>query len=90
LTQAALAVPGYILAEVTLSYLGLGVTEPLPSWGSMLASVGSVQQLGSFWWNLAPGAAIFVTSLAFYLLAEGLSDLTDPHSKILDSTQHLW
>jgi peptide/nickel transport system permease protein len=82
LTQAALAVPGYILAEVTLSYLGLGVTEPLPSWGSMLASVGSVQQLGSFWWNLAPGAAIFVTSLAFFLLADGLSDLSDPHFKI--------
>ncbi|MCI0336988.1 MAG: ABC transporter permease [Acidobacteria bacterium] len=83
LTQAALSVPGFILAEVTLSYLGLGVPEPLPSWGSMLASVGSVQQLGSFWWNLAPGAAIFITSLAFYLLAEGLSDLADPHSQIL-------
>src|SRR5262249_18321853 len=40
LTQAALAAPGYILAEVTLSYLGLGTPEPLPSWGGMLASVG--------------------------------------------------
>jgi peptide/nickel transport system permease protein len=90
LTQAALAAPGYILAEVTLSYLGLGVTEPLPSWGNMLASVGGVQQLGSFWWNLAPGAAIFVTSLAFYLLAEGLSDFTDPRSQTVESARNLW
>lgn len=77
LTQAALAAPGYILAEVTLSYLGLGVPEPLPSWGGMLASVGGVQQLSAFWWNLSPGAAIFITSLAFYLLAEGLRELYD-------------
>ena len=90
LTQAALAAPGYILAEGALSYLGVGVQEPLPSWGSMLASVGGVQQLASFWWNLAPGAAIFITSLAFCLLAEGVSDLTDPHSHSLDSTRQLW
>ena len=77
LTQAALAAPGYILAEVTLSYLGLGVPEPLPSWGGMLASVGGVQQLSAFWWNLSPGAAIFITSLAFYLLAEGLREIYD-------------
>lgn len=77
LTQAALAAPGYILAEVTLSYLGLGVPEPLPSWGGMLASAGGVQQLSAFWWNLSPGAAIFLTSLTFYLLAEGLRELYD-------------
>lgn len=85
LTQAALAVPGYILAEVTLSYLGLGVPEPLPSWGGMLSSVGGVEQLGAFWWNLAPGVAIFVVSLAFYLLAEGVREWADPQAQNLDS-----
>jgi peptide/nickel transport system permease protein len=90
LTQAALAAPGYILAEVTLSYLGLGTPEPLPSWGGMLASVGGVGRLGTFWWNLAPGAAIFVTSLAFYLLAEGLSEWSDPRSQTVDTTRQLW
>jgi peptide/nickel transport system permease protein len=89
LTQAALAAPGYILAEVTLSYLGLGAPEPLPSWGGMLAAAGGVQQLRYYWWNLAPIAAIFVASLSFYLLAEGLRDLIDPHHP-LDSTQMLW
>ncbi|MDX2041605.1 MAG: ABC transporter permease [Acidobacteriota bacterium] len=81
LTQAALAAPSYILAEVSLSYLGLGVPEPLPSWGGMLASVGGVGQLGTYWWNLAPGAAIFMTTLAFYLLAEGLREWSDPARK---------
>lgn len=90
LTQAALAAPGYILAEVTLSYLGLGVPEPLPSWGSMLASVGGVEQLGTFWWNLAPGAAIFLTSLAFYLLAEGLRERSDPRSQTVATARQLW
>lgn len=90
LTQAALAAPGYILAEVMLSYLGLGVPEPMPSWGTMLASVGSVGQLTSFWWNLAPGAAIFIAGLTFYLLAEGVRDLSDPRSQNLDSSRQLW
>jgi peptide/nickel transport system permease protein len=90
LTQAALAAPGYILAEVTLSYLGLGTPEPLPSWGGMLASVGGVGRLGTFWWNLAPGAAIFLTSLAFYLLAEGLREWSDPRSQTIDTARQLW
>ena len=90
LTQAALAAPGYILAEVTLSYLGLGTPEPLPSWGGMLASVGGVWRLGTFWWNLAPGAAIFLTSLAFYLLAEGLREWSDPRSQTIDTARQLW
>lgn len=78
LVQAALAVPGYILAEVTLSYLGLGIQEPLPSWGNMLAVAHNVQVLTSFWWNLAPGVAIFAASSAFHLLAEGLRESSDP------------
>ncbi len=87
LTQAALAAPGYILAEVTLSYLGLGVPEPLPSWGNMLAGAQNVQTLSSYWWNLAPAAAVFLTSLAFYLLAEGLKDCFDPHALEASATQ---
>ena len=86
LTQAALAVPGYMLAEITLSYLGLGAPEPLPSWGGMLSSVGGVHQLSAYWWNLSPCAAIFVASLTFYLLAEGLREQTDPRSTGFDST----
>jgi peptide/nickel transport system permease protein len=80
LTQAALAAPGYILAEVTLSYLGLGVQEPLPSWGNMLSLTQNIQVLTIHWWNLAPAVAIFFSSLTFYLLAEGLKQHFDPRS----------
>lgn len=85
LTQAALSAPGFILAEVSLSYLGLGVSEPLPSWGSMLAAAGGVTQLGTFWWNLAPGLAIFFCCLTFTLIAEGLQEMLDPRIQSLDS-----
>lgn len=90
LTQAALAAPGYILAEVTLSYLGLGVPEPLPSWGNMLAGAQNVQILTGYWWNLAPAVAVFLTSLAFYLLAEGLKDLFDPRAVESGTAQRDW
>ena len=80
LIQAAVAAPGYILAEVTLSYLGLGVQEPMASWGTMLAAAQSVQTLISFWWNLAPVGAILLASLAFHLVAEGLRDVADPRA----------
>jgi peptide/nickel transport system permease protein len=72
LVQAALAVPGYLLAEVTLSYLGLGVPEPLPSWGNMLSATPNIQTLATYWWNLTPLVAVFATSLSFHMLAEGL------------------
>ena len=78
LTQAALAAPAYILAEVTLSYLGLGVPEPLPSWGNMLAAAQTTQTLLTYWWNLAPAGMVFLTSLAFQFIADGLQQRHDP------------
>jgi peptide/nickel transport system permease protein len=72
LTQAALMAPGFILAEVTLSYLGLGVPEPLPSWGSMLSSATSAPAMMLHWWNLAPIGAVFLVSFSFQLIADGL------------------
>lgn len=85
LTQAALAAPGYLLAEVTLSYLGLGVPQQLPSWGNMLAAVEGVLGFSQHWWNLAPGGAIFLTSLAFYLIAEDLREMRDPRKEVFAS-----
>ncbi len=72
LTQAALMTPGFLLAEITLSYLGLGVPEPLPSWGSMLAATVGLPAAHLHWWNLTPLAAIFLASLSFQLVADGL------------------
>jgi peptide/nickel transport system permease protein len=72
LTQAALLIPQYILAEVTLSFLGLGVGEPAPSWGNMLASLQQYSVLVSYWWMWAPGLAVIPVFLGYLLLANAL------------------
>lgn len=81
IVAATIAVPGYILGEVVLSFLGLGVQEPSASWGNMLAQARSEQYLRSFpWMLLAPGAAILVTVMAFNLFGDGLRDALDPRA----------
>jgi peptide/nickel transport system permease protein len=72
LTQAVLLIPQYILAEVTLSFLGLGVGEPVPSWGNMLASLQQYHILVSYWWMLLPGIALVPVFLGYVLLANVL------------------
>ncbi len=72
LTQAALLVPQYILAEVTLSFLGLGVSEPVPSWGNMLAALQRYHVLASYWWMWVPGLALVPVFLAYFALSEAL------------------
>ena len=72
LTQAALLAPQYILAEVTLSFLGLGVAEPVPSWGNMLSALQQYDVLVSYWWMWAPGGALTLVCLIYWLLAGAL------------------
>ncbi len=72
LTQAALLIPQYILAEVTLSFLGLGVSEPAPSWGNMLADMQKLYVLESYWWMFAAGVALVPVFLLYHLLADAL------------------
>lgn len=83
LVQAALSAPALILAEVTLSYLGLGIQEPSASWGSMLAGTKTLNQVLSYWWNLTPTIAILLVSLICYLLAQGLKEWSDPKRRLL-------
>jgi peptide/nickel transport system permease protein len=66
LTTAALLVPQFILAEVTLSFLGLGVGEPMPSWGSLLAELQNYSVLTSYWWMYLPACALIVLFLAYH------------------------
>ena len=80
IVAATLSVPGYILGEVALSFLGAGVQEPTPSWGNMLREAQNVPILASFPWILAPGVVIFVTVLAFNFLGDGLRDALDPRT----------
>ena len=69
LTQFLVLVPGFLIAEVTLSYLGLGFPEPTPSWGTMLQDAGNVRVIAEAPWMLAPAAAIALTSVALHLAA---------------------
>ena len=72
LTQAAILVPQFVLAEMTLSFLGLGVPEPVPSWGSLLGSLQQYSVLVSSWWMYAPALAIVPFFLVYLGLASAL------------------
>jgi len=80
LVSATLGVAGAILTESALSFLGIGVQPPTPSWGNMLI-IGK-QTLGSAWWlSVFPGLAILITVLGYNLLGEGIRDALDPRLK---------
>jgi peptide/nickel transport system permease protein len=77
LVQATLTIAAAIIAEASLSFLGLGQQPPQPSWGSMLnVAKGFLNQAP--WMSLSPGAAIFIVVLAFNMLGDGLRDALDP------------
>jgi peptide/nickel transport system permease protein len=71
MTQAGLLIPRYILAEVTLSFLGLGVSEPTPSWGNMFTPLLRYHILTTHWWMVLPGFLLTPTTLAYFALVEG-------------------
>jgi peptide/nickel transport system permease protein len=76
--------PALILTEASLSFLGLGVQPPVPSWGEMLNS--SRDYLSSAWWLVTfPGVAIMITVLGGNLLGDGLRDILDPRSRAASS-----
>ncbi len=78
LTQATVLIPQYIVAEVTLSFLGLGVGEPVPSWGNMLAEARQYHALITHTWMLAPGLATVPLLLGYLTLADILLERPGP------------
>jgi peptide/nickel transport system permease protein len=77
---AAIDIGGIILAESALSYLGLGIMPPTPSWGNMLTN--AVTYFNRAWWLVvSPGFMIFLTVLCLYLVGDGLRDALDPRLK---------
>ena len=66
-----------ILQEASLSFIGLGVKPPMPSWGGMIRD-GVNQLLSQPWLSIAPGVAIFIVVLAFNMIGDGLRDVMDP------------
>lgn len=80
IVQTSLSLAFAILSEASLSFLGLGVQPPDPSWGRMLFDAQAF--LDQAWWlSVFPGAAIFVTVLAFNLVGDGLRDVLDPKQR---------
>jgi len=80
IVTSTLAIPGYILGEAGLSFLGLGIREPSASWGLMMARAQDIYVLQSAPWLLIPGIFIFVTVLAFNFVGDGLRDAFDPRA----------
>jgi peptide/nickel transport system permease protein len=77
LIQAALLIGNLILLEASLSFLGLGIQPPTPSWGNLI-SEGQDVLVQAWWIATFPGAALALTVIAFNLLADGLRDVLDP------------
>jgi len=80
LVYFTLLIPSNILFEAALSYLGVGVRPPTPTWGGMLSDATQWYQVDP-WFMVVPGLAIFVTVLAFNLFGDGLRDALDPRSR---------
>jgi peptide/nickel transport system permease protein len=80
LVQTTVWIPLAILGEAALSFLGLGVQPPTPSWGSMLSAAQPFIAIDG-WLALFPGLAIFLATLSFNLLGDGLRDVFDPRTQ---------
>jgi peptide/nickel transport system permease protein len=80
LVQATVWIPQIIILEAVLSFLGLGVQPPTPSWGTMLSSAQPFISLDA-WLAIFPGLAIFLATLSFNVLGDGLRDILDPRTQ---------
>jgi peptide/nickel transport system permease protein len=80
LVLATLYIPTAVIFEATLSFLGIGIPEPTPSWGSILSEAQNYYQI-AWWYVVFPAVALLVTTLAFNLLGDGIRDAMDPRTE---------
>ena len=81
IVYTTMQIPSSIVFEATLSFLGMGIVPPTPSWGGMLADASSNSLYLVAWWLVfVPGTALLLTTLAFNILGDGLRDALDPKS----------
>ena len=78
IVTAALAIPGMILGETALSFLGLGILPPMVSWGALLRDAQQVTVIVKHPWILIPALAVVITVLLFSFLGDGLRDASIP------------
>ena len=81
IVQATLAIPGMILSETALGFLGLGLKPPMTSWGVMLNEAQNVRVLAQAPWMVIPAFFVIVVVLAFNFLGDGLRDAADPYKQ---------
>jgi peptide/nickel transport system permease protein len=81
IVSITLAVPGIILGETSLSFLGLGLRPPVTSWGVLLKEAQNVQAVAFQPWLLTPVIFVIITVLAFNFVGDGLRDAADPYSR---------
>ncbi len=77
---AALSIPGMILGETALSFLGLGILPPMVSWGALLSTAQQVSVVVQHPWLIIPGIGVVLTVLGYSVLGDGLRDAVDPYS----------
>ena len=77
---AALSIPGMILGETALSFLGLGILPPMVSWGALLRDAQQVSAVVQHPWLILPGVGVVVTVLGFSVMGDGMRDAVDPYS----------
>jgi peptide/nickel transport system permease protein len=81
IASITMSVPGMILGETALSFLGLGLRPPVISWGVLLQDAQNIKSVAQAPWLLIPGAFVVVTVLAFNFLGDGLRDAADPYAR---------
>ena len=81
IASLTLSIPGIILAETALSFLGLGLRQPVISWGVLLQEAQNIRTVALAPWLLLPGLAVVISVLAFNFLGDGLRDAADPFSR---------
>jgi peptide/nickel transport system permease protein len=80
IASATLSIPGMILGETALSFLGLGVRAPMVSWGVLLNDAQNVNVVALYPWLMLPVVPVILVVLAFNFLGDGLRDAADPYS----------
>ena len=81
IATVSLAIPGMILAETALSFLGLGLQAPIVSWGTLLQDAQNIRTLATAPWLLTPGICVVIVILSMNFFGDGLRDAADPHGR---------